>query len=85
MDNDKKERIRHQNRQAIERRLSQELSSQEIKIVFLICQEKSHGEIGEILGKSKRTIEGDVRFIKRKIGCKSTVGIAIYALRNNLA
>lgn len=60
------------------------LSSREIDVVKLICQEKTNQEIADILFLSPRTVESHRQRILDKIGAKNTVGIVIYAVINNI-
>lgn len=60
------------------------LSTREIDVVKLICQEKTNQEIAEILFLSPRTVESHRQRILDKIGAKNTVGIVIYAVINNI-
>jgi DNA-binding NarL/FixJ family response regulator len=60
------------------------LSSQEIKIVRLICEEKTSQEIADLLFISKKTVESHRDRILQKIKAKNMIGIAIYAIKNNL-
>ena len=59
-------------------------SPQDIEIIRLICQEKSSEEIGKILSMSARTVEGHRAKIVQKMKVRSPVGVAIYAVKNNL-
>lgn len=61
-----------------------DLSDQEIKIVQLICQEKTSQEIADILFVSKKTIESHRDRILNKIKAKNMVGIAMYAVKHQL-
>jgi DNA-binding NarL/FixJ family response regulator len=61
-----------------------ELTPQEIKIVQLICQEKTSQEIGEELFISKKTIESHRDRIMTKIKARNMAGIVIYALKHKL-
>lgn len=61
-----------------------ELSEREKDVVKLICQELTNNEIGEKLFISPRTVESHRQRILEKIGAKNTVGIAIYAIVNNI-
>lgn len=61
-----------------------DLTDQEIKIVQLICQEKTSQEIAEMLFISKKTIESHRDKILNKIKARNMVGIAIYAMKHNL-
>jgi len=56
----------------------------ELKVIKLICEEKSNKEIAEELNLSKRTIEGYRENILEKIGAKNTAGIVMYALRHKI-
>jgi DNA-binding NarL/FixJ family response regulator len=60
------------------------LSDQEIKIVQLICQEKTSQEIADFLCVSKKTIESHRDKILTKIKARNMVGIAIYAMKHKL-
>lgn len=60
------------------------LTSRELDVVKLICQEKTNQEIADILFLSPRTVESHRQRILDKIGAKNTVGIVIYAVINNI-
>lgn len=60
------------------------LSDQEIKVVQLICQEKTSQEIADILFVSKKTIESHRDRILTKINARNMVGIAMYAVKHKL-
>jgi DNA-binding NarL/FixJ family response regulator len=60
------------------------LSDQEIKIVQLICQEKTSQEIADMLFVSKKTIESHRDRILTKIKARNMVGIAMYAIKHQL-
>ncbi len=60
------------------------LTSREIDVVKLICQEKTNHEIADILFLSPRTVESHRQRILDKIGAKNTVGIVIYAIVNDI-
>jgi DNA-binding NarL/FixJ family response regulator len=60
------------------------LTNQEIKIVQLICQEKTSQEIADMLFISKKTVESHRERILSKIDAKNMVGIALYAVKHNL-
>jgi DNA-binding NarL/FixJ family response regulator len=59
-------------------------SQQEIEIIRLICHEKSSPEIGKILNMGTRTVEGHRAKIIQKMKVRTPVGVAIYAIKNNL-
>lgn len=61
-----------------------ELTPIELKIMKLICRQKSSGEIADELGYSKRTIEGYRETLLRKTGSATVVGIVLYAVRNGI-
>lgn len=61
-----------------------ELSRSELQIIKYICQEKSAEEIGTLMFRSKRTIDGYRSSLMKKIGAKNVVGIVMYAVKNNL-
>ena len=80
----RKAQIKRQNELAAVKRSKLPLTKIELKIVKLIYQEKTSQEIAEELGKSRRTIENNRMFIIKKIGCKNTIGVIKYALKNEL-
>jgi DNA-binding NarL/FixJ family response regulator len=59
-------------------------SEKEKELIRLICQEKSNEEIGKIMFMSKRTVEGIRSKILEKMDAKSSVGLAMYAVKNSL-
>lgn len=61
-----------------------EFSRVELQIIKYICQEKSASEIGLLMCRSKRTIDGYRAGIMKKIGAKNVVGIVMYAAKNKL-
>jgi DNA-binding NarL/FixJ family response regulator len=60
------------------------LTSTEIEIIKLICQEYSSKEIAAQLGYTPRTIENYREKIQEKIGAKNMVGVAVYAIKNRI-
>jgi DNA-binding CsgD family transcriptional regulator len=60
------------------------LSNHEIKIVQLICQEKTSQEIADILFVQKKTIESARSKILHKINARNIVGLAMYAVKHKL-
>lgn len=62
----------------------QELSSREIDVLKLICQEYTNQEIADQLFISKRTVEGHRQRILEKVGAKNTVGLVVYAIAHNI-
>ena len=62
----------------------QVFSDKEIEIIQLIYKQKTAKEIAEKIFLSHRTIEGLKQKIMEKMGVCNNVGIAIYAMKNNL-
>lgn len=60
------------------------LSDKEITILRLMCEEKSTKEIADIVDLSPRTVEAIRDKLKSKIGARSTAGLILYAVKNNL-
>lgn len=60
------------------------LTERETMILELICKEHTSAEIGERLYLSPRTVEGIRAELQHKIGVKSAVGLAIYAMKNGI-
>jgi DNA-binding NarL/FixJ family response regulator len=61
-----------------------ELSTREIEVLRLICQEHTAAEIAEKLFISVRTVEGHRARISEKIGAKNTAGLVVFAVKNKL-
>jgi len=60
------------------------LNEKEITILKLMCEEKSTREIAEAVDLSPRTIEAIRDKLKVKTGTKSTAGLIMFAVKNNL-
>ncbi|HEV8082366.1 MAG TPA: response regulator transcription factor [Chitinophagaceae bacterium] len=60
------------------------LSEKEIKVLRLMCEEKSTREIAEMVELSPRTIEAIRDKLKTKTGAKSTAGLIMFAVKNKL-
>ena len=60
------------------------LSERETEILRLICQQKTSQEIAKILRISQRTVENHRLRISKKTGAKTSIGLLIYAMRNDL-
>jgi DNA-binding CsgD family transcriptional regulator len=60
------------------------LTDKEITILRLMCEEKSTREIAEAVELSPRTIEAIRDKLKVKTGTKSTAGLIMFAVKNNL-
>jgi DNA-binding NarL/FixJ family response regulator len=59
-----------------------QLTSKEVKVLKLICEEKTTKEIAEIIDISPRTVEAIRDKLKAKTGSKSMAGLVIYALKH---
>ena len=60
------------------------LTDKEITILRLMCEEKTTREIAEAVELSPRTIESIRDKLKTKTGTKSTAGLIMFAVNNNL-
>ena len=60
------------------------LTEKEITILRLMCEEKSTREIAEAVDLSPRTSEAIRDKLKTKTGTKSTAGLIMFAVKNNL-
>ena len=60
------------------------LSKQELRILMLICSEKTNHEIAEELFISKGTVEWHKNKLIQKTGCKNSVGLVLFAIRQNI-
>ncbi len=63
---------------------TESLTSREIEVLTLICQQKTASEIAEIMFLSKRTVEGHKTNLLLKTGAKNTAGLVIYAVQEKL-
>lgn len=61
-----------------------QLTEKEITILRLMCEEKSTKEIADIVELSPRTVEAIRDKLKVKTGAKSTAGLIMYAVKNNI-
>ncbi|RYZ31412.1 MAG: response regulator transcription factor [Sphingobacteriales bacterium] len=61
-----------------------EFTDRELEIIRLICQELTNKEIADQLFLSIRTVEGYRLKIQEKMDVKNSIGLVIYAIRNNL-
>ncbi len=59
------------------------LTRQEMKVLQLICRQKTSPEIADILNVSKRTIESHRHNLLIKTGSKNTAGLVSYALKHD--
>jgi DNA-binding CsgD family transcriptional regulator len=60
------------------------LSPKELKVLILLCEEKTTKEIAVEMQLSPRTIEAIRDKLKLKTGSKSLAGLAIFAIRRGL-
>ena len=60
------------------------LTRREKEILQLVCEGLSNKEIADILFVSERTIVGHKSNLLSKMGCKNTIGLMSYAIRNKL-
>lgn len=59
-------------------------SELELKIIHMICLEKTNQEIAKTLFLSRRTIENNRALIYKKMQVRTSAGVAIYALKQGL-
>lgn len=60
------------------------LTTREIEVMNLICQELTALEIAEKLFISVRTVDGHRNNLLEKTGARNTAGLVIFAIKNNL-
>ncbi|MFA8299955.1 MAG: LuxR C-terminal-related transcriptional regulator [Hyphomicrobiales bacterium] len=60
------------------------LTSREIEVLDLICQQKTTNDIAEKLFITKRTVEGHRSNLLLKTRTKNTVGLVIWAMQNKI-
>ncbi len=60
------------------------LNDKEMLVLKLMCDEKSTKEIADIVDLSPRTVEAIRDKLKSKIGARSTAGLILYAVKNNI-
>ncbi|WP_301921999.1 response regulator transcription factor [Ferruginibacter sp.] len=61
-----------------------QLNDKEMLILKLMCEEKTTKEIADMVDLSPRTVEAIRDKLKVKTGAKSTAGLIMYAVKNNL-
>jgi DNA-binding CsgD family transcriptional regulator len=61
-----------------------ELNATEIQVVKLVCKQMAAREIGDKLGLSFRTVESYKLNIQKKIKARNIVGIALWAVKNDI-
>jgi DNA-binding NarL/FixJ family response regulator len=60
------------------------LSSRELQITKLICEQKTSKEIGKLLFISEKTVDLARQKLIEKLQVKNTIGLVIYAIKNKL-
>jgi DNA-binding NarL/FixJ family response regulator len=60
------------------------LNEKELRILKLMCEEKTTKEIADIVDISPRTVEAIRDKLKTKTGAKSMAGLVMYAVKNKL-
>jgi len=60
------------------------LTSREIKILELICEQKNSSEIAEHLFISQRTVEGHRNNLMYKTDSRNIAGLVVYAIQNKI-
>jgi DNA-binding NarL/FixJ family response regulator len=78
--------LKQRNDTAPQRMLQQEanLNEKEMYILKLMCEEKSTREIADMVDLSPRTVEAIRDKLKVKTGAKTTAGLIMYAVKNNI-
>ena len=61
-----------------------EITPREKEVLNYICHGYSNTQIGELLNLSSRTVEGHRNRLLKKAGCKNSVCLAVFAVRNRL-
>src|SRR3982751_1769382 len=61
-----------------------QLNDKEMKILKLMCEEKTTKEIADIVDISPRTVEAIRDKLKFKTGAKSMAGLVMYAVKNGI-
>jgi DNA-binding NarL/FixJ family response regulator len=60
------------------------LSEKELRVLKLMCEEKTTKEIADIVDISPRTVEAIRDKLKTKTGAKSMAGLVMYAVKNGI-
>lgn len=64
--------------------LEENLTSRELEVLTLICQQLTTQEIADKLFLNKRTVEGHRNNLLMKTGVRNTAGLVIYAVQNKI-
>jgi DNA-binding NarL/FixJ family response regulator len=78
--------LKQRNDQTAQKYMQQDaqLNDKDVLILKLMCEEKSTKEIADMVDLSPRTVEAIRDKLKVKTGAKSTAGLIMYAVKNNL-
>jgi two-component system, NarL family, invasion response regulator UvrY len=60
------------------------ISEQEKTFLWYLCQELTYAEIAVKMYRSKRTIDNYRESLFNKLGCRSKVGLVIFAIRTKI-
>ncbi|MDB0601843.1 response regulator transcription factor [Tenacibaculum maritimum] len=60
------------------------LTEREMEVLKLVAAEKNSTEIADILNVSSRTVETYRRSLLKKLNVRNAVGLAMYAVKNNI-
>lgn len=60
------------------------LSERETQVVKLIAQDMADKQIADALGCSPKTLDEHTARIRRKLGVRSKVGVAVWAVKGGL-
>src|SRR6478609_7384181 len=61
-----------------------DLSDKELRVLKIMCEEKTTKEIADIVDISPRTVEAIRDKLKTKTGAKSMAGLVMYAVKNGI-
>ena len=62
----------------------EQLTSREVDVLKLICQQMTSEEIGESLFISKKTVNGHRNNLLQKTGSRNTTGLVMYAIKHGI-
>jgi len=63
---------------------NEELSSREIEVLELVCQQMTADQIGDKLYISPKTVNGHKNNLLQKTGSKNMAGLVMYAVKNGI-
>ena len=76
--------IRNKRTEAVNDLQEVQLNDKEIRVLKLMCEEKTTKEIADIVQISPRTVEAIRDKLKDKTGAKSMAGLVMYAVKNHI-